>query len=163
MQYIKKICLLCNTNDYTKIKFRQNFNYENLNTTVFSARRITEHYHYQILECTRCGFLFSSPILPLEVISKLYENSLQTYDNETDDIANSYMQYIVDNNTLFKCVRALEVGCGSGFMLPHLKAYGYEEVYGVEPSVEAISKAGEFKNVIFNGIIENADYQNNFF
>ncbi|MBI4931864.1 MAG: class I SAM-dependent methyltransferase [Bacteroidetes bacterium] len=161
--YIEKICLLCGNNKNVKIKFEQNFKTENINSKTFSARRVSEHYHYRILECSVCGLVFSSPILPFDEISKLYKESRQTYDEETNDIAYSYMLYINQNSNLFKRGRVLEVGCGNGFFLNSLKKNGFKEVHGVEPSEEAVAKAGEFRSLILNSMIETENYPENYF
>lgn len=157
--FIKTECLLCETNKHTKIKFNQNFLPEDLTGDIFSARRSTEHYHYQILECLTCGSVFSSPILPYEKIAGLYKTSKQNYDDETSFINESYVAYINQNNALFKNRRkALDIGCGSGFFLKALQKVGYIEVNGVEPSEEAVSKAGDIKDRIFTGFFEQANY-----
>jgi len=157
-------CLLCGSNDNTQVKYEQNFNLEDLNSKIFSARRTTEHYHYRILECRACGMVFSSPILPFEIISKLYIDSKQNYDNETSYISESYIRYVKENNLLFNEKNAaLEIGCGNGFFLSELKKFGYKKVYGVEPSREAVSKSGDMKQNIFNGFFENTIYEENSF
>ncbi len=157
-------CLLCETNKHTKIKFNQNFSPEDLTGEVFSARRSTEHYHYQILECQTCGSVFSSPILPYEKIAGLYKTSKQNYDDETSFINESYIAYINQNNALFKNrEKALEIGCGSGFFLRALQKTGYKEVAGVEPSEEAVSKSGDLKDRIFTGFFEETNYAPNSF
>lgn len=162
--FIETKCLLCGSNDNTVIKFEQNFKVEDLNSDIFSARRTTEHYHYRFLECKTCSSVFSSPILPFDVISKLYIDSKQNYDKETSYISESYVRYIKENDPLFKEKNAaLEIGCGNGFFLNELKKIGYKNVFGVEPSTEAVSKAGDMKEHIFNGFFENANYQENSF
>src|ERR1035438_9115266 len=124
-------CLLCNTNDYTKVKYKQNFSPEDLTGDIFSARRTTEHYHYQFLECTKCTSVFSSPILPYEQIANLYKASKQNYDNEVSYIAESYIHYISENDSIFNSKeRALDIGCGNGFFLRELQKKGFKEVYG---------------------------------
>ncbi len=157
--FIDTTCLVCGTNEYTKVKFKQNFLPENLNANIFSARRTTEHYHYQMLECQKCSSVFSSPILPQEQIAVLYKESKQNYDNELTCIAESYIQYVYQNATLFRQKdRALEIGCASGFFLRELQKAGFKEVFGVEPSEDAVAKSGDLKDYIFTGFFENAGY-----
>jgi len=158
--WIKTTCLLCGTNENTRLKFKQNFSEAHLTGDIFSARRTTEHYHYTMLECRKCGFVFSSPILPYEKISELYKISKQNYDKEVDYISQTYVSYIKNNLSLFKNKNnALDIGCGSGFFLTELQKAGYKNVYGVEPSEEAVSKAGMMKEKIFNGFFEHAAYE----
>ncbi len=157
-------CLLCGTNSHTKVKFPQNFSEKDLTADIFSARRTTEHYHYQLLECQNCSSVFSSPILPYAKIASLYQHSKQNYDKETSFIAESYIQYIKENLGLFQGrEKALEIGCGSGFFLKELEKAGFTTVYGVEPSEEAVSKSGDLKENIFTGFFENASYPENSF
>ena len=157
--YIETKCLLCDSNENTCVKFQQNFKDTDLNAEIFSARRTTEHYHYRILECQTCGLVFSSPVLPFSIISQLYIDSKQNYDKETAYISKAYIKYIKENDNFFKEKNAaLEIGCGNGFFLYELQKAGYETVRGVEPSEEAVSKAGRMKQNIFNGFFENATY-----
>jgi len=157
-------CLLCETNSHTRVKYRQNFSEKELTADVFSARRTTEHFHYQLLECQNCGSVFSSPILPYTKIASLYQQSKQNYDKETSFIAESYIHYIKKNPELFQNKgKALDIGCGSGFFLRELQKSGYKEVFGVEPSEEAVAKSGDLKPNIFTGFFEKADYADNSF
>jgi SAM-dependent methyltransferase len=157
-------CLLCNTNDYTKVKFKQNFSPEHLNADIFSARRTTEHFHYQFLECAKCSSVFSSPILPYEKIANLYKASKQNYDNEVSYIAESYINYIIKNDSIFNSKdKALDIGCGNGFFLRELQKVGFKGVYGVEPSEEAVAKAGDLKDKIFTGFFEQANFTSDSF
>ncbi|MBL7893119.1 MAG: class I SAM-dependent methyltransferase [Bacteroidia bacterium] len=157
-------CLLCNTNEHTKVKFKQNFSPGDLNADIFSARRTTEHYHYQMLECQKCSSVFSSPILPYEKIESLYKSSKQNYDNEVSYIAETYINYVKKYGSVFDHRdKALEIGCGSGFFLRELQKVGFKEVFGVEPSESAVAKAGELKSNIFTGFFEKANYPANSF
>lgn len=163
MDYLNTQCLLCESNEFAVEKFPQNFKDAELTKEIFSARRTTEHFHYRFLECRKCGMVYSSPVLPLEVISRLYAESAQNYDDEVNDISESYLQYIRTNRDILKTGKVLEIGCGSGFFLRELKRNGFQEVYGVEPSEEAVSKSGELRPYIFKGIIEKADYSDDSF
>ena len=46
----------------------------------------------------------------------------------------------------------MEVGCGNGFILEKLHKSGYKNVYGVEPSLDAVRKADSSirKNILIN-------------
>jgi len=49
----------------------------------------------------------------------------------------------------------MEVGCGNGFMLESAKSHGFKQVFGVEPSIDAISHADKsVKKHIVNDILK---------
>jgi SAM-dependent methyltransferase len=151
---------MCGNNDNTRVKYPPNFDIRNITPDVFSARRTTEHYHYRILECRKCGMVFSSPVLPYEKLADLYKDSKLNYTGEVNDIGESYIRYVKENMSLFpEKQKALEIGCGSGFFLKELKKLGFGEVYGVEPSLDAVEKSGDLKDSIFPGFFEDAGYE----
>jgi len=138
-------CVLCGHNRDTSEKYPRTFSEEKLTPAVFSARRVTEHWHYRILTCRTCSMVFSSPILSHDRLFELYGESTVTYSREIAHITQSYarhlkpyLAYIQSRET------ALEIGCGNGFFLEWLKTIGFKELIGFEPSVGAISNAPEW-------------------
>ena len=159
-EWIETICLNCNGNDQAVVKFERTFSLEELNHQIFSARRVTEHYHYRILECKGCGLVFSSPILPPAKLSELYRMSEFTYQKEVADIAATYIRYLRQHEHVLEAKsNALEIGCGSGFFLRELSRFGFAKVSGVEPSEDAVSKAGDLRSRIYTGLFEDADIE----
>ncbi|PIZ98431.1 MAG: hypothetical protein COX77_04570 [Candidatus Komeilibacteria bacterium CG_4_10_14_0_2_um_filter_37_10] len=153
---IQKKCLFCQGQNLPQLIYQQNFRTDQINKEIFSARRQTEHWHYQLWRCPCSDLVFSSPIFSPEELSHLYQDSDQNYDWLTPFINKSYLQYL--NNLLITNQQwhsALDIGCGNGFFLSALASYGFTELAGIEPSQSAIAKAGELEDKIFNGFIED--------
>ena len=142
MKFQKTICAICKSKDDYTILYKQNFKHENLNPRVFSARRLPDRIHFQIVKCNNDGLIRSNPVIKELDLPDLYKKSKFTYDDEIENLTKSYMESlrpILKN--LSKNVKILEVGCGNGFILEKLHKIGYENVYGVEPSIDAVRKA----------------------
>lgn len=135
-------CALCGSqNDYTVI-YKSNFKDIDFSPKVFSARRVPDSIHYQIVRCNKDNLVRSNPVYSNSAINNLYKESKLTYTNQ---IANLHATYIrVLEKVLFqlqKHATILEIGCGNGFMLKSLFDKGYVNLYGIEPSIDAVSQA----------------------
>jgi SAM-dependent methyltransferase len=162
---IKQSCAICGQKAPRKILYKQNFSINQINENIFSARRLPDGIHYQILKCLKCGLVFSSPILSEATLKKLYKESRVTYGGQIADLTKTYGSYLreLEKYGVGK-EELLEIGCGDGFFLVEAKRQNYREVYGVEPSYEAIEKAPkEIRKNIKAGFFKNGLFPKNFF
>ncbi len=137
-------CPICETNSSDREVYAMNFQPQDLNGEVFSARRLPDRLHYRMVRCQRCGLLRSDPILPSDELARLYESSKFTYEAEAEFARATYRSYLERALPLVhERSRLMEIGCGSGFFLREALQLGFEEVWGVEPSTEAVSKAAD--------------------
>jgi len=96
---------------------------------------------FQLWDCTDCGFRFTQDIPSPQVIGRYYESEDYISHSDTKEglinrlyhLAREYM--LGRKRKLVKEFAAdrhvLDVGCGTGYFLQHLRNYGYE-VQGVE-------------------------------
>ena len=94
------------------------------------------------MRCNRCGLTRSNPIFDPEKITRLYEDSGFTYGDESENLARAYLraaQHII--GPLPKNSRIVDVGCGNGFYLAALERLCFQNLTGIEPSRDAITKA----------------------
>lgn len=104
-----------------------------------------DRLHGNVVQCETCGLVFASPLVDPAKLSHLYLVSKYTYQEEESFIQKTYARYIekaaaqLDPKT--KPWSFLDIGCGNGFMLLSAKKIGFENVYGVEPSSDAIAQA----------------------
>lgn len=165
--FIDKKCAICGTLGNSTELYPARLEDEAIDAKAFSARRFYDRkIHFRWARCNQCGLLRSDPVLVAhEDLEKLYQESHFTYDAEVENLTNTYGRYLkkasVYNN---KKERLLEIGCGNGFFLEEALRQGYSEVFGVEPSREAVAKAPEAirKNIrmeMFRGDL----FQQNFF
>ncbi len=136
------ICAICNTLGNATEVYRANFNPEDFNPEVFSARRLPDRIHYRIVKCNTCGLLRSDPTADTQLLYDLYAKSDFTYADKVDSLKFTYGRYLTKLSRWLKEKESLlEVGCGNGFFLEEALAQGYAQVTGVEPSFQAVEKA----------------------
>ena len=149
---LKRIrCPICGSDNNYQVLHKKNFKLSDLNIKVFSARRLPDKVHYQIVKCGKCGLVRSTPTVDIKYLSRLYKKSLLTYDDEMDNLTTSYINSVKPIlKKLPKDAKILEVGCGNGFVLKAIYDLGYKNVFGIEPSVDATSKSNSKikKNIV---------------
>jgi SAM-dependent methyltransferase len=144
--YIARHCLFCADDACLRDVYARNFRDEDLNPEVFSARRVTEHFHYRMARCSRTGLLFSREILPDDVLQTLYAGGKVTFSAYADILRKDYwrpLEKALRRESGFDRGSALEIGCSSGFFLEELLARGFRRVRGCEPGVEAKAIAAD--------------------
>lgn len=157
-------CPICNSKDDYKVIIKENFEFKDLNINTFSARRLPDRLHYQIVKCNKCKLVRSNPVIDSDRITELYKNSILTYQDEITNLITTYFNYLkpVLRKMSFND-NILEIGCGNGFILNFLFELGYKNVFGVEPSNNAVKKAnhkitGNIKTDIFKKNLFEKDY-----
>ncbi len=136
-RYITKRCLICKDEEKLSELYPRNFKDEDLTPAVFSARRVTEHWHYRMVRCENCGLVFSAETLADSELFDLYSASQVTFSEHQDTIRKDYWKPLAKYRDRLKNQAALEVGCSSGFFLDQLMDEGIDDVWGFEPSTQA--------------------------
>lgn len=140
------VCALCGTNEYATLLYPANVKKEDLDPQRFSARRLPDRIHETIVKCKKCGLVYAQNLLDHATLAGLYKQSEFTYDAEEKYIRATYKRYLgkalkhIDKKR-HPLLSYLDIGCGNGFMLHAARELGFEQVYGVEPSEHAISRA----------------------
>jgi len=161
---INQNCAICEKNNY-RVVYKENFDISKINSRIFSARRLPDKIHYQMVCCKKCGLLYSTPILPLNKINKLYRQSFTSYGKHINNLKRTYGTYLkrlekyhVDKN------RLLEIGCGNGFFLEEAQKQDYKETWGVEPGKKSVAKASiEIRKNIIVDIFRPGLFNESFF
>lgn len=139
---IKTSCVLCGSVKNFTVLYKANFSEKDFNRDIFSARRLPDGSHYQIVRCNNEGLVRSNPILEPEIMSKLYKDSQFTYEDEVKNLEKTYFEVlnpVLENISQEDAI--LEIGCGNGFILKKLWEMGYRNCWGVEPSQKAAEKS----------------------
>jgi len=166
MTLIPTQCAICKTlNNSTEI-YPPKLSDETIDEKTFSARRFYDKKnHFRIVKCRTCGLLRSDPIIDAALVGQLYKDSSLTYENHIPNIQKTYGRYL-KRVTKFSPSkeRLLEIGCGNGFFLEEALSQGFKEVWGAEPSIEAIAKAApRVKKNIKLGMFSSSMFPENFF
>jgi SAM-dependent methyltransferase len=135
-------CAICETEGNSVELYPANFILEALQPLFFSARRVPDRIHYRIVKCSTCGLVRSDPVADSRILGQLYAQSTFDYGDEVDNLKLTYGYYLSKLNPYDVQKRTLlEVGCGNGFFLEEGLKQGYVNVWGVEPSTDAVAKA----------------------
>lgn len=148
-------CILCGTSKQVSLLYPSTVSDADLNATVFSARRMPDRIHGTILRCDRCGLLFPDRIIDVSHLRDLYTHASHDYSEMEPFIRHTYARSVRRARTHILSPRpwkALDVGCGNGFMLSVFADEGCEP-FGIEPSTDSISKADpRFQGHIIQGM-----------
>ncbi len=159
-------CPLDGTDDADVEVFPANWDPAQVDTAVFSARRMPDRLHYRMVRNRRTGCLRADPILDEDTILNLYRGSKVTYESLADYTGATYARYLKSRVLPVLADRrgALEIGCGHGFFLKALHAAGFQMVRGVEPSEDAMAKApAEIRPEIVLGYLKEETFPANSF
>jgi SAM-dependent methyltransferase len=135
-------CAVCGTENNATELYPANFDFAAFNPAIFSARRLPDRIHLRMVRCNACRLVRADPMAEAAALSELYRQSTFDYSGEVENLKQTYGRYLAKLDSLGakKCA-LLEIGCGNGFFLEQAIAQGYKNVRGVEPSIEAISRA----------------------
>ncbi len=152
-------CAICVTDAHDKELYPANFKPEDFSPEIFSARRLPDKIHYRIVTCQHCGLIRSNPVLNPQSLARLYELSHFTYPQESIWAAQTYAHYFTAHlGDLPKDIHVLEVGCGNGTFLNELYQQGYTNIFGIEPSRQAVEQAGPMSGFIHQGVLTEGIY-----
>jgi|TARA_B100001964_G_C14190406_1_gene580774 2-polyprenyl-3-methyl-5-hydroxy-6-metoxy-1,4-benzoquinol methylase len=157
---IKKNCSICEKSTEYEIIYNQYLpkNYQDID---YSARKNPDNYHYEMVRCKKCSLLFASSIYEDKQIHNLYEISGFSYEGELKGLKETYGNCLkIADKLINNKKRLLDIGCGNGFLLEKAMELGWEEVFGIELSKDAINKANSsIKKNIYNGSFESNNYK----
>ncbi|OGE77638.1 hypothetical protein A3J19_04985 [Candidatus Daviesbacteria bacterium RIFCSPLOWO2_02_FULL_41_8] len=162
---LREKCPICPSFGY-KVIYPSSVNFgKDLNGRTFSARRFPDRVHGTIVKCNKCGLVRTLEIIDSHQLSALYHNSQFTYNSLIDNLRFSYAKIVQEALRYSKRKNNfLDIGCGNGFMLEEAQKIGFKKVYGIEPSWNAISKAGKsVKSNIKHDILRPGIFNKNSF
>ncbi len=160
------ICAVCRKKTKLTILYESTFDPEQLKPSVYTSRRTPDQIHFRIVRCLTCGLTFSDPIYDSRQILRLYKSS---YNPTEEDIYNSakvytaYLKPVVKK--LARTDNFLDIGCGDGFFLKEAKKLGFKNVYGIEPSKDAVKHlvSGINRKNIVNDVFKKRQFKKNYF
>jgi SAM-dependent methyltransferase len=121
----------------------------------FRARKVPTHEHFRVVECLSCGLIYSTPIIPADVIEDFYRETAFIGEAPLDEnMVRDYRRHLAGILPLVPGRgRLLEVGCANGVFLKAALELGFADVRGVEPGKDAVRKAPpELRSRIVNSL-----------
>jgi SAM-dependent methyltransferase len=135
-------CAICGEEGNATELWPATFDPNAFSARVFSARRLPDRIHYRMVRCNTCGLVRSDPVADEVLLADLYKVSTFEYGDEVAAIQATYARALGWLEARSRHREALlEIGCGNGFFLEHALRNGWQEVRGVEPSADAVTKA----------------------
>lgn len=157
-------CPICLSDSDDRQVYEASFQPEQLNPEIFSPRRIPDQLHYRMVICRRCGLMRADPALSSRALAAFYTASRSHEVQLAQDAVATYIKYF---HRYFADVpsksQVLEVGCGNGDFLRALLRNNFNNIDGVEPSLEAVAQAHELKRLIYNGMLGPGIYPSSHF
>jgi len=144
-----------------RIVHEERFDPARVGGLAFASRKPPELMHWRLVECRTCGVLFASPAPRAQLLADAYRDA--DYDSREE------ARYA--GATYAKLVRrllprlpggggALDVGAGDGAFLEVLRAAGFADVAGVEPSRAALDAADpQIRPLIREGVFSARDFE----
>jgi len=125
---------------------------------------------HRIVRCNECFLVFLNPMYSGEELAAFYPNDYYAYqDNFATSrwrqLARRILGYLVGTKEpkFERPGTVLDLGCGSGWFLEHLRAQGWS-TYGVEISDQAAVLGRESRGLqIFSGTLQEAKFPSEFF
>lgn len=159
-------CPVCNTPSIGAAVFLEEHIDKSLITGLsFASRKEPEYMCHRLVHCKTCDLVYADSPPSQADLAQAYHQAGYDSVEEGDDAAKAYIEAIRPVLAQLPSKRrALEIGTGTGVFLEHLRAEGFSEPMGVEPSVAAIASAPEHRKCwIKEGIFVESDFEPNSF
>ncbi len=158
----RRACPVCGSTIYMNFA-DEHIDQEKINNFTYASRKQPEFMCFHLVRCMRCNLVYAPKTPNRSFLSAAYADAAYDSGQEAQCAAKSYAHALVPymavlrNRTL-----AVDVGAGSGALLPWLRDIGFQMVIGVEPSRAAINAApasvkpllreGMFGTELLNGV-----------
>ena len=108
----------------------------------FSSRKVPEGLYHRLLECASCDLLYASPVPTFESLTDAYREADYASGEEARYAAATYGEVLQTIAPTLPDLRgAADIGAGDGAFLERLRAAGFEETVGFEPSTAPLAAA----------------------
>jgi len=158
----ERACPVCKCTSYS------HFSDERIDSTqvgdfTYASRKTPEFMCFRLVCCINCDLVYA-PTPPTEEFSQeMYTNADYDSNSEALYAARTYADELEKNlKNVAKRNAAIDVGTGSGPLLPFLQTKGFHPVIGIEPSTAAIEAApaavrplireGMFTSLMLDGV-----------
>lgn len=136
-----RACPVCGATTYVNFA-DERIDPQKINDYTYASRKQPEFMCLRLVECTRCGLVYAPNPPDTAFLSTAYADAAYDSGQEAQCAARSYAQALAPYmNRLRDKNAAVDVGAGSGPLLPWLSDIGFRTVIGIEPSRAAINAA----------------------
>ena len=134
-------CPVCGSTE-ARVFVEARFEPSELDSMSFSSRKVPEGLYHRLLECESCDLLYASPVPTVESLTDAYREAGYTSGEEARYAAATYGEVLQTITPLLPDLRgAADIGAGDGAFLERLRAAGFLETVGFEPSAAPLAAA----------------------
>lgn len=162
LETVARPCPLCQTApEAGVVVHEERFDPQRLDGFAFASRKVPEHMHWRLVECSGCGLLFASPAPEPSEVAAGYRDAAYDSGDEARHAAVTYgelLRHVLPH--LPASGAALDVGAGDGAFLGVLRELGFKDLAGVEPSRAALGSAeAGLRPLIREAVFEPGDFE----
>jgi SAM-dependent methyltransferase len=137
-----RACPVCGNADESHELYPERIDPARLGALSYSSRKEPEYMSLRMVVCPGCELLYAPRVPPPEELERAYAGTGFDGAGEARHAAASYAEALRARLAeLPDRQSALEIGTGNGALLVHLRAMGFAEVLGLEPSIAAVRDA----------------------
>ena len=135
-------CPVCGSNS-TTIFMEEHIDDSKINGLSYASRKAPEFMCFRLERCNKCSLVYAPEPPSNDFLENAYSQAEYDSSSEAYYAAKTYASYLRElcKDDPLKEGAAVDIGAGSGPLLPFLEELGYQEVIGVEPSISAIESA----------------------
>ena len=155
-------CPVCGADaGHSTIFLEASFDPARLTNASFASRKVPEFMSYRLVRCTDCATVYATAAPPAAALANAYAEAGYDSSVEAALAADTYAAALAGVIAgLPNRGRVLEIGTGTGVLLPRLMAAGFREAIGIEPSHAAIAAASpDVRPLIREGVFVEADHE----
>ncbi len=165
VEFRNRSCPLCGSTEVHRELAKLSFEESKIGRHTFSSRKEPDNLTNRMIICAVCDLAYADPIPQISWIRDQYVQSAFHALRESQLAAENHLRV---SSEILKILPdmdgALDIGAGDGAFLRMLKATGFSNIQGVEPSIEASSRASvQVRDVIKEGFYCDSDYEENTF
>ena len=135
-------CPVCGSVDQTRELYPERIDPTRIDGMSYASRKEPEFMSLRMVVCPACDVLYAPRIPSSIFLSSAYADTGYDSQAEADFAAASYAEALrIRLDQLPDRSSALDIGAGNGALLSHLRAFGFSEVVGIEPSRDAVNSA----------------------
>lgn len=140
---MERPCPVCTNRDYAHFA-DEHIDHAKLDDFAYASRKQPEFMCLRLVRCLGCDLVYAPEPTSLEKLSESYSHAAFDSSQEANAAARSYAKALKPYIARIPHRHAaVDVGAGSGPLLPLLAAEGFAPVIGIEPSRAAIDAAPE--------------------
>lgn len=136
-----RVCPVCGSDSYTTFA-EEHLDQQKVNDFTYASRKQPEFMCLRLVQCSECDLVYAPSPPSAEFLTTAYSQAAYDSSVEANAAARSYAKALTRHlRQLPNRHAAVDVGAGSGPLLPWLAECGFSPVIGIEPSQAAIDAA----------------------